>query len=322
MNLAIEEQEMDFNRKTNKRILEEKTEYQMTYLSFPMLDETNIVKTAFSTRMGGASKGCFGEANFSYTRGDIKENVDENYRIMSKIFGYNGSLDNFVTTYQTHTANVRRVTEDDRGKGVCKLRDYVDVDGLITNLKDVILVTFHADCPPVYFVDPVNKAIGLSHSGWKGTVSRIGTKTVLAMVQEFGTNPKDLLCAIGPSICADCYEVSVDVADRFIEEFGLTYSNEMLSEDQVCDCNKIYQCEQGISLEKGDRKHQILWKKSDGKFQLNLWAAIEKTLIEAGVSKENIFTTDICTKCNSDLLFSHRVMGDKRGNLAAFIALK
>lgn len=87
-------------------------------------------------------------------------------------------MERMVLSYQTHTTNVRLVTEEDAGKGIVKERDYEDVDGLITNVPGITLVTFYADCVPLYFLDPIHRAIGLSHSGWRGTVKRMGEVTV------------------------------------------------------------------------------------------------------------------------------------------------
>lgn len=101
-------------------------------------------------------------------------------------------------------------------------RPYTDVDGLITNEPNVVLATFYADCVPLYFVDPVHRAIGLSHSGWRGTVNRMGKETLIAMNREFGTEAHDVIAAIGPSICQDCYEISQDVAEHFVDEFATT----------------------------------------------------------------------------------------------------
>ncbi len=304
----------------------------MEYLTFPSLDATGIVSHSFSTRIGGASKGYYSATNFSFTRGDVKEDVEENYRRMAQILGYGRTLEHFVTTFQTHTTNVMRITKDDMGKGVCKDRNYVDVDGMITNEPGIILTTFHADCPPIYFVDPVHKAIGLSHSGWKGTVGRIGARTVEAMTREFGTDPSDLICAIGPSICVDCYEVSSDVAEKFIEEFEIEDIPEYISDFEnrnsdnpleIYNNNSIEKVENTSSIIKRNREETpvILYKKAGSKYQLNLWEAIRRTLIEAGVNSENISITDICSHCNPDYIFSHRTTGEKRGNLAAFLVL-
>ena len=144
----------------------------------------------------------------------------------------------------------------------------------------------------LYFVDPVRKAIVLSHSGWQGTVHKIGKITVEKMTETYGSDPKDIIAAIGPSICQDCYEVSEDVIDQFRESFR----KEILPE--------------------------LFYRKDNGKYQLNLWRANEEVLKEAGVKKERIAVTNVCTHCNPDILFSHRTMGNKRGNLSAFLALK
>ena len=111
-----------------------------------------------------------------------------------------------VFSHQTHTANIRKVTKDDWGKGYIKERDYSDVDGLITNEPEVVLTTFFADCVPIFLVDPVKNAIGLVHSGWRGTVGKISQAAILRMQEEYGSRPEDILAAVGPSICQDCYD--------------------------------------------------------------------------------------------------------------------
>lgn len=266
----------------------------VTYLEFPRLKETGFVDHLFSTRLGGVSKGCYSEMNLSYTRGDDKDAVDENYRRIADVLGHGRSLDDFVMTFQTHTTNVMVVTEEDRGKGPARVRDYTDIDGLITNVPGIILGTFHADCPPVYFVDPVHKAIGLSHSGWKGTRGKIAAITLDKMKENYGTEPSDCICAIGPSICGECYEIGEDVALEFSKAF---------SEKELTD-------------------NRILVPYPNNKYRLYLWNAIKFTLLEKGVKEENILVTDVCTKCNPDLLFSHRVHHDDRGNLCAFLSIK
>ena len=156
--------------------------------------------------------------NLSFTRGDDPEKVRENFRRMGMVIGF--ETKDLVLSDQTHTTNVRLVTEADRGKGFDRERDYTDVDGLVTDTPGLMLVTIYADCVPLYFVDPVHKAVGLSHSGWKGTVHRIGKVTLERMKEAFGTRPEDVQAAIGPSICQDCYEVSEDVARAFMDEFA------------------------------------------------------------------------------------------------------
>jgi len=262
----------------------------ITYLKFPMLEETGTVIHGFTTREGGVSEGHLGTMNLSFTRGDNPENVKKNYEIIADAIGFDPKK--VICSDQTHTTNVRLVTKEECGKGVYQPKDYSDVDGLITNDPEVVLATFYADCVPLYFVDPMHKAIGLSHSGWKGTAGKMGLRTVEAMTKTFGSRPEDIYTAIGPSICQDCYEVSEDV----IIEFEKVYSPEVMS--------------------------RICFSKGGGKYQLDLWKANYEVFLEAGIRPEHIAVTDICTCCNPKRLFSHRASHGQRGNLAAFLALK
>lgn len=263
---------------------------EVVYLTYPHLEETETVVHGFTTRLGGVSKGVCSSMNLSFSRGDEETAVYENYRRIADAVGF--PYESIVCSDQTHTTNVRKVGKDDRGKGLLFSRNYHDVDGLITNEPEVTLATFYADCVPLYLVDPVKKAIGLSHSGWRGTVGKIGKVTVEAMEREFGSRPEDILTAIGPSICQECYEVSEDVA----EEFRKIYPREIWN--------------------------TLLWDKGNGKYQLNLWEACRRNFLEAGISPEHIVLPEICTCCNPDFLFSHRASQGKRGNLAAFLMLK
>lgn len=276
-------------KKMNKHT-EEKEMNGVKYLQFPALNELGICRHLFSTRIGGVSKGDLASMNLSYTRGDVKENVDENFRRISKILDC--EMSDFVLSHQTHTTNVRVVTEEDKGKGIISERNYQDVDGLITNVPGIVLSTFYADCVPLYFVDPIKKAIGLSHSGWRGTVNKMGRVTVEKMAKEYGCDPKDIVVVIGPSICVDCYEVSMDVANEFLKAF-----------------------------EKANNLSQIVVKKNNEKAMLDLWQANYAVMKEAGILKEHIIMPDVCTSCNKDILFSHRASNGKRGNLGAFLVL-
>lgn len=266
---------------------------------FPEFEKTGIVSHLFTTRQGGVSEGFFSTMNLSSNRGDDKEKVLENYRRVAAELGCDSR--DFCFSDQTHTTNLRVITEEDRGKGMVKPQDYKDIDGIMTDVPGIALGTFYADCVPLYFLDPVNKAIAISHSGWKGTVGKIGALTVQKMKETYGSKPEDILCGIAPSICVDCYEVSSDVAEAFIEAF------------EIVDIPKWQGC--------GDMD-AILYKKSEEKYQLNLWKACVETLLSAGASEKNISVTNVCTCCNPDLLFSHRASQGKRGNLGAFMMLR
>ena len=281
---------MNWNRKQALESLTETERGGVIGLTFSALETTGMVSHAFSTRIGGVSEGDFATMNFSFTRGDVPAQVKENYRRMADFLDVD--LNRMVLSYQTHTTNVRVVTEADAGKGVIRERDYQDIDGLVTNISGITLVTFYADCVPLYILDPVHRAIGLSHSGWRGTVNRMGRETLRVMRQEYGTIPDDVIVCIGPSICQDCFEVGKEVAEAFAEAF--------------------------------DEKHHkaLFYRKENGKYQLNLWKANQIIFEETGVPTRQIHVTDICTRCNPELLFSHRKHGEKRGNLAAFMCLK
>ena len=262
----------------------------VTYITFDNLEQTGIIRQGFSTRLGGVSEGEFASMNLSFSRNDDPQAVMENYRRLTAIMDC--TPDDVVASHQTHTTNVRRVSSADKGKGVTREKDYSDIDGLITDESGVLLACFFADCVPLYFVDPVKKVIGLSHSGWRGTVGKIGKVTVEKMEEEFGCDPADILGAVGPSICQDCYEVSEDVIKKFREN----YDENLWPE--------------------------IFYQKENGKYQLNLWKANESVFLESGILPEHIAVTNVCTHCNPDILFSHRTTGNERGTLSAFLALK
>lgn len=261
----------------------------VTYLTYPALEELSGFVHAFSTRLGGVSEGIYSSMNLSFTRGDDENSVMENYRRLAEAVGF--SVENIVTSDQTHTANVRVITETDRGNGITKPRPYTDVDGMITNVPGLVLATFYADCVPLYFIDPVRKAIGLSHSGWRGTAAHIGAVTVRRMQEEYGSLPEDIYGAIGPSICQECYEVSEDV----ILEFQKTFPEQSWRD--------------------------LFYRKENGKYQLNLWEANRQIMLEAGLIEEHISLPGLCTCCNPEFLFSHRASRGKRGNLGAFLGI-
>lgn len=258
------------------------------YISYRALADIKWLKNGFSTRLGGVSEGVLSTMNLGFGRNDLPENVVKNHEIIANAIGFNP--ENIVASKQTHTTNVKIVSKKDCGKGIYRERDYDDVDGMITNEKGIVLATYFADCVSLYMVDTKNKAIGLSHSGWRGTVGKIGKVTLDLMKETYGTNPKDVIACIGPSICRDCYEVSEDVATEFEAAF------------------------------KG-REKDILINKGNGKYQLDLWECNYIIFKECGVYEENIHMPDICTCHNMEMMFSHRATQGRRGNLAAFLSI-
>ena len=271
-----------------------KEENGVPYIVFKNLELPGIVH-GFSTRLGGVSEEIYSTMNLSFHRGDDMDAVMENHRRLAQAVGYD--YRRLVFSDQVHETVIRKITEEDAGKGITRESDITETDGLMTNVKDLPLITFYADCVPLLIVDPVHHAIGCSHSGWRGTVGEMGKKTVEAMREAYGSRPEDIFAAIGPSICQDCYEVGKDVAEPF---------EKLFSQERYQD----------VSLK------NILTEKVNGKYQLDLWRANEAILLGAGILKEHLSMTDICTCCNPSYLFSHRASKGKRGNLAAFLMLK
>ena len=259
------------------------------YLTYNSLSEINFINHAFSTRLGGVSVGEFTSMNMAFNRGDNPESVTENYKRICKSAGFD--FESLTASAQDHNTFVRAVTSENKGIGIYKPRDLHSVDALITNEKGITLVTYYADCTPLFFVDTKQKAIGLAHAGWRGTVGRIGEKVVKKMTELYGTNPADIVAAIGPAISVCCYEVDKPCADYFYALSDLDSS-------------------------------RFVFPKENGKYMIDLLETNRQILVAAGVKNENITISDICTNCNSELLWSHRATKGKRGTMSAFMCIK
>ena len=260
---------------------------RVPYLTFGSLEESGLVTHGFSTRLGGVSEGHLASMNLGFLKGDDPEKVDENYRRMGGALGI--SPDQMVMSVLVHGTVVRRVTAADAGKGITRGSDFDGCDGLITDEPGLALVCRYADCIPLFFLDPVKRAIGLSHSGWRGTAGRMARSTIEAMTKAFGTDPADLIACIGPGICGSCFEVGPEVAEEFARNF------------EDCDA--------------------FIRRKYEDKYLVDLPAFNRIAMIEAGVLPERIEAAELCTCCNPDLLFSHRATGGKRGDMAGFLML-
>lgn len=259
------------------------------YIQFENLKKyEQKITHCFSTRIGGVSTGECSTLNLGFNRKDTRENVLENYHRLCRVIGVDPK--NLVLSNQVHDNRVRIVNEDDRGKGIFIESDIKGYDGLVTNKPGVALVTFYADCVPLYFYDPEKNVIALSHSGWRGTVKRIAVETVRVMADSFGCAPQKLEVVIGPSIGKCCFEVGVEVVEAFERE-------QLLEEGFVSP---------SVS----------------GRWHLDLQGIIKRMLEASGVRAEAICTSGICTKCNGDLLYSHRGHGGKTGSLAAIMQLR
>lgn len=259
------------------------------YLTFRRLQEFEFVKHAFSTKLGGVSEGEFESMNLGFGRGDKKSNVIENYHRFCDAVGFD--FNSLVASSQDHNTYIRCVDEKDKGIGIYRDKDIMSVDGLVTNKKGITLVTYYADCTPIFFVDSVKKVVGLVHAGWRGTVKEIAANMIYNMKNNYGSNAEDVICAIGPAIGKCCYEVDKPVYEQF-------------EKIKDIDKTKIYKEKKGL------------------KYDIDLWETNRQILLKSGVKDENIVVGDICTKCSSELLFSHRATNGKRGTLAAMICIK
>jgi YfiH family protein len=260
------------------------------YLTFPALENYSFVKHAFSTRFGGVSEGQFKSMNLSFYNDDKKENVVENYHLFCEALGL--KFETLVAAAQNHGDNIRIVGKNEKGIGIYRDRDMQSVDGLLTNCEEVTLVTYHADCAPIFFLDRCKKVIGLVHSGWRGTAKEIAGKMVSKMQREFACQLKDITCVVGPCVDECCYEVGEEVYEKFVSIPDVAVKSFM----KKCDANL--------------------------KYILNIKEANKQILLKAGISEENIVISDVCTCCYIDLFFSQRAMGNNRGTLAAFFCLK
>lgn len=259
------------------------------FLTYNVLSDIDFIRHAFSTKHGGISTDEWTSMNFAFSRGDKPENVIENYKIFSDAVGFD--YDSLVTSSQDHHTFVRPVTKKECGIGIWREKDIQSVDALITNEKGVTLVTHYADCTPLFFVDKEKKAIGLAHAGWRGTVGRIGEEVIKKMTNLYGSNPKDIVVCIGPAISKCCYEVDKDCADNFYALNDLDNS-------------------------------KFIFPKKDGKYMIDLLETNKQIVMKAGVKEENITLSDLCTKCNSDLLWSHRATNGHRGTMCAFMCIE
>jgi YfiH family protein len=260
---------------------------ELVYLTIPSFEHTKLVKHCFTTRVGGVSKGIYSSLNTSPLKEDPVENVLKNLDAVCSAVDID--YRKLVLPEQTHEDNIRIVTEKDIGKGLTKTSDIKNTDGLMTNIPGIPLITFYADCVPLFFLDTKKKVIALVHSGWKGTVQKIGAKAINMMKEVYGTCPCDCLAGIGPSIGMDCFEIGMDAAQHFMDSF--------------------------------ENWTEFMAPFGDIKYKVDLWKANKLILQEQGIPEENITISGYCTKCNEDLFFSYRRDKGRTGSLSAIMEL-
>ena len=254
---------------------------------FPDWNGRYGIRHGFSTRHGGVSKGVYESMNLGFSTKDDTEKIRTNFSRFAKAVGVN--RDDLVLSDQTHETTIRIVTEKDRGSGIALPKKYEGVDGLITSIPGLPLATFHADCSPLFFVDPVRKVVGMAHAGWRGAFAGMAAKMVQTMKNNFGSNEKNIQAGIGPAIGPCCFLVRKDV---------LKYAAGL--PDHVTKTEKA----------------------GKDQWRLSIASIHEHFLITEGLPMENIWHSEVCTCCEENRLFSHRRMGEQRGNHAAIIQLE
>lgn len=243
------------------------------------LEKTGLVKAIYT----GSDTHGWGYCSSEGTNTDI-----DNYRELSAVMGI--PIERMVRINQTHTNAVRIIEEEHAGEGILRPNSIEGFDGMITERPGILLGTVEADCVPVYMLDPVNKVIGMVHSGWKGTAGLISVNALRLMQESFRSNPEDVLVALGPCIHGRCYEVTEDL----IPSFEANYSGAEIDE--------------------------IFTVKDNGRYWLDLPTAIKKSLYREGISSQHFYDSPHCTLCEKEF-HSYRRSGPGAGRMLTGIVL-
>ncbi|WP_338451978.1 peptidoglycan editing factor PgeF [Niallia oryzisoli] len=247
------------------------------------------LSVGFTTKNGGKSSGDFTSLNVGFHVNDCQQTVNENRLLLAEKLDF--PLPDWVGAQQTHETVVKKVTKADKGNGASSYENaFKHTDGFFTYEKGILLTLCYADCVPLYFLHPESGAIGIAHAGWKGTVNGIAEE-MIRVFQSEGINSNDIFVAIGPSICENCYIVD----DRVIKLVQ----------------NKLEDVE--------SKPYNLI---SDHQYQLNLKECNKEILLRAGVQKEHILITNLCTSCHKEHFFSHRRDQGKTGRMMSFIGWK
>jgi hypothetical protein len=258
-------------------------------------ERENRLTAGFTGRDGGVSSAPWESLNIALHVGDDAEDVIENRRKVAEAIGW--PFEAWTCAEQVHGSSVYQVRAEERGRGRLSMTDAIaGCDAIMTNVEGVLLTSFYADCVPLYYYDPENRAVALAHAGWRGTVAGIAEETIRSMKEAYGTRPENVLAAIGPSIGGCCYEVDgvvIKEIERVIGELGL-------DEGAAARC---------------------LMPEPAGKARIDLKEINRQIMIKAGILTSRIEITKWCTGCEVELFFSHRMEGGKTGRMASWIGI-
>jgi len=250
----------------------------MHYYSCRAFEELPGLCHGFSTRRGSPSDLAGGSFNLGYSSRDSAERVDDNRRRFLSALELREAC--LVTLHQVHSNRVHII------KDISGQWNQTDGDALITRVEEIALAVQIADCLPVLMADPIKKVVAAVHSGWKGTLKRIAEKTIEEMRRAFGSDPAQIIVAVGPGIRACCYEVGPEVAGMFHEEYA--------------ECG-------------------LATPARSGKYLLDLSKALGIQFHASGIKPENSYDLGVCTRCNVNEFFSYRAEGSGTGRMMAVI---
>ena len=242
----------------------------------------------FSTRLGGVSPAPMDSLNLGANRGDDPENVRENFTRFCAAIG--ADVNALVKNHQVHGDMIRPVTLADAMDSPAA-PGLFEADGLITAQPGVCLTIFSGDCIPILLYDPANRCAAAVHAGWRGTAIGAAARAAQAMIRDYGCQAKNILAAIGPGIGPCCFETPRDLPNGLRAGLGR------------------------------DAEPFIRPLAKEGKFSVDLKGANARLLERSGLKREHIAICSACTACQPDEFWSHRVMGNARGSMAAMIQL-
>lgn len=259
------------------------------YYTVPSFNSLGLMN-AFSTRLGGVSNPPYDSLNLSLSRpNSYNEESLHNYDILAKAL--NISTSRMVVVNYCHGDGIQIVTEKDCGNGILFPNSLPPCDALITDRKNVALTTIHADCSSYLIFDKVNRVIAACHAGWKGTLLRIGAKTIMKMTDVYGTRAEDCVVGIGPNISYNRFEVDYPVAESFISEYP-----------ELTDA--------------------VRFRPLDNKYLIDLTRCAIRQFVDIGVNTCDITVSGLCTFEDNHHFFSFRRDGHKAGAMVSVFMMK
>lgn len=257
-------------------------------ITYPLFSEFNEINHFTSTRKSGVSQGDFFSLNLGLYSGDEPDNIQKNFNLLFDFTGIKPHQ--LFIPHQTHGDEIividKKFTQESPENQQSLL---YGKDALITNIPDIYIGVTTADCVPILIYDPVKKAVGAVHAGWRGTCGKIVSKTIEQMCEKFGSNPNDMFAVIGPSISVNVYNVGNELVDEF---------------------------------EKAGFKTNEIFQQKNEKIHLDLWKANENLLLEKGLKIENIEIAKRCTFTEHETFFSARKLGIKSGRMISVIGIE